>query len=494
MGDEPGTEGSAPTAPLLPTAAQDDRGDAAEPGGSTSWQQTDGVPVTDSPVADGVHGTAVGSTSRSASAGGTIESPTGGSAVSAGSAAGTPRHGWRSLDDGPRAKPWRVLSIVLLVLGCLLAPLGVTTAWAKNLVTSQDAYMEAVGPLISDPVIVSAAENKIVTGIDTAITNLNLSDRVGNELTSLGLPPRLASLATSYLATFRTDITSAVTKLVDQALASPRLVTLWNEANVKAHSAFVQLMQGQNPTRLSSINLDLSSAVSEVKQKLSSSGVTWAAQIPDVPIVFNLTGNANVQQLSGYYDTLTTLGTWLPIIAVVLLLLSVVLAPSRLRGLSRAAGWLTVSMLVLAIGLIGAREWLISQVPAQPQVTQAFTRQLTVNLQNTIRLVAVVSVVIAVLAWMFGRSRSASAVRSAVRRFTGGVQDERWQWVVRISAGVVAVVLAVVLVSLDDPRLVWALLLAAAAGVCALIAFAPRRHLDTPPTADQPHEMVESNS
>jgi len=386
-----------------------------------------------------------------------------------------PRRGWRAIDDGPTAKPWRILSIVLLVLGCVLAPIGVTAAWAKNLATSQDAYLEAVGPLVTDPVIVTAAEARIVAGIDTAITNLKLADRIGDELQSLGLPPRLASLATSYLATFRTDINDAVTKLVDQVMQSPKLATLWNEANAKAHSVFVELMKGNNPTRLSSINIDLSAAVGQVKERLTAAGVDWAGQIPDVPVVFNLTGNANVQRLAGYYDTLVTVGTWLPIVAVVLLLLSALLARSRLRGLSRAGGWLAFSMLILAVALIAGREWLIGKVPTQPQVTQAFTRQLTTNLQDTMRLVAVIGAVIAVLAWLFGRSRSATTVRRAVLGFSGGVQDARWQWAVRIGAGVVAVALAVVLLTLDNPRLVWALLLAGGAGLAALIAFGPRR-------------------
>lgn len=380
---------------------------------------------------------------------------------------------WRVIDKGPTRRPWRVISAVLLIVGCVLAPLAVTAAWAKNLVTDQDAYLEAAGPLITDPVIIDAAGNRIVTGIDTAITNLNLTDKVGEELQSLGLPPRLSSLATSYLATFRTDITDAVTTLTDQVLRSPQVATVWNEANAKAHAAFVTLMQGQ-PTRLGSINLDLSATVSAVKQKLSGFGVAWAAQIPDVPVVFNLSGNADVQRLSGYYDALVTLGRWLPIGAVLLLAASILLAPSRLGGLSKAAGGLAVSMLALAVLLIAGREWLISQVPAQPEVTRAFLRQLTVTLVDTIRLVAVVAAVLSVLAWMLGRSCSAVAVRTAIRRPTSGLQ-RRWHWAVRIGAGVVAVVLAVVLLFSQQPGLIWAMLITVVAGPAAVIAFAPPR-------------------
>ena len=264
--------------------------------------------------------------------------------------------------------------------------------------------------------IVSAAETAIISGIDTAISNLNIADSISTELESLGLPPKLATLATGYLATFREDIVNAVTKMVDDVVESPKVATIWDKANAALHTKFVQVMQGQDG-QLHTLNVDLSSAVSEVKQKLTSSGVQWAAQIPDVPVVFNIAGNADVQMVAGYYDLLGTLGTWLPIAAVVLLLLSILIAPSRLGGLSKAAGWLAVSMVVLALALVAGREWLISKSPLQPQVTQAFTRQLTIDLQSTIKSILIVGAVIAALAWLFGRSRSAVGIgrRSAAR-------------------------------------------------------------------------------
>ena len=157
---------------------------------------------------------------------------------------------------------------------------------------------------------------------------------------SLGLPPKLATLATGYLATFRADITTAITKMVDELFNSPKLATLWDNANAKAHSDFVQIMQGTSPGKLHTVNVDLSSAVTEIKQKLASSGVAWASQIPDIPVVFNIAGNADVQQIAGYYDLLDTLGTWLPIIAILLLLISILIAPSRLGGSrKRRGGW-----------------------------------------------------------------------------------------------------------------------------------------------------------
>ena len=389
---------------------------------------------------------------------------------------------WQRIDRGPQGKPWRILTIVLLVLGCVLAPIAVTAAWAKNLVVDQSAYLEAVEPLITDPVIVQAMENRTVSAIDDAISNLDLAGTITDELQSLGLPPKLATLATGYLATFRADITDAITKMVDELFQSPKLAELWGTANAAAHTKLVKVMQGQDG-ELHTLNVDLSTAVAQVKQKLESSGVSWAAQIPDIPVVINLVGNADVQQIAGYYDLLTALGTWLPIAVIVLLLLSILIAPSRLGGLSKAAGWLAVSMVVLAIGLIAGRGWAVSQAPTQPQVTQAFINQVTVNLSSTIKLVLVLAAVVAVLAWMFGRSRSAVGLRREVRGVAGLVSDSRWHLAVRVVAAVVALAALLVLFNLQNPGVLSAVALAVLAGLAALIAVSPQREV---PGADAP--------
>lgn len=388
---------------------------------------------------------------------------------------------WRTLDRGPRAKPWRVLSIVLLVLGCVLAPIGVTAGWAKNLVTNQEAYLEAVSPLITDPAIVDAMENRLVAGIDQAITNIDIADQIGTELESLGLPPKLATLATTYLATFRNDITTAITNMVDDLVTSPQVATIWNNANATLHTKFVQIMQGQDPGKLHSLNVDLSAAVGQIKQKLETAGVSWASQIPDVPIVIDIAGNADVQQVAGYYDLLNTLGSWLPIIAALLLVLSILIAPSRLGGLAKAAGWLAVSMVVLAVVMVIGRNWLISQAPLQPQVTQAFVRQLTVNLQSTVRLIVICGAVISVVAWLFGRSKSAVSLRREVHALVDSVRDSRWHLAVRAAGAVVALVLVVVLLNWDNPGVLLAVVLAVLAGLAAVVAISPQRSTSRAP-------------
>ena len=60
----------------------------------------------------------------------------------------------------------------------MLAPLAVGSSWARNLVVDQAAYLDAVGPLAEDPVVLQAAEKRAVTAIEDGITSLNLADRL----------------------------------------------------------------------------------------------------------------------------------------------------------------------------------------------------------------------------------------------------------------------------------------------------------------------------
>ena len=190
--------------------------------------------------------------------------------------------------------------------------------------------------------------------------------------------------------------------------------------------------------------------------------------------MIDIAGNANVQRVAGYYDLLDTLGTWLPIIAALLLLLSILIAPSRLGGLSKAAGWLAVSMVVLTVLLVIGRNWLISKAPLQPEVTQAFVRQLTVNLQSTIRVDP------------DHRCRDRGgrlAVRPVAQRrrpAVGGAlgDGQRAGFAVAhrrsgSSAAVVALLLVLVLLTWENPGVLWAVVLALLAGLAAVVGDQP---------------------
>src|SRR5688500_17379013 len=68
----------------------------------------------------------------------------------------------------PRRQRWRsVVATLLIVIGCMLAPISVVAVWTKNLVTDTDRYVATVQPLASDPAIQSAIADRITAEIFT---------------------------------------------------------------------------------------------------------------------------------------------------------------------------------------------------------------------------------------------------------------------------------------------------------------------------------------
>ena len=50
-----------------------------------------------------------------------------------------------------RGRGWTVLAAVLIVLGCLMAPLAVVSSWAKATLTDTDAFVATYAPLAHNP-------------------------------------------------------------------------------------------------------------------------------------------------------------------------------------------------------------------------------------------------------------------------------------------------------------------------------------------------------
>jgi hypothetical protein len=105
---------------------------------------------------------------------------------------------------------WRTLvALVLIVVGCLLAPLSVLAVWTANEVSSTSRYVASVEPLVHDPAVQNALTDKITTQITTYLNVTGYTDQAAAALTSQGLT-RVGAL----LQTFGPSISSAVTGFV----------------------------------------------------------------------------------------------------------------------------------------------------------------------------------------------------------------------------------------------------------------------------------------
>ena len=88
---------------------------------------------------------------------------------------------------GPRGRPgqarrrgfsWRTpLAVLLIILGCVLAPLSVLGVWTANQFSDTSRYVANVAPLIKDPAIQNALTNKLTTEIVAKIDAKGRADQ-----------------------------------------------------------------------------------------------------------------------------------------------------------------------------------------------------------------------------------------------------------------------------------------------------------------------------
>jgi hypothetical protein len=88
---------------------------------------------------------------------------------------------------------WRtVVAALLIVLGCVLAPLAGVAVWARNQVTNTERYVATVAPLASDPAIQNAIADQITAQVFTYIDVQGLTNQALDALTERGLRPQVA--------------------------------------------------------------------------------------------------------------------------------------------------------------------------------------------------------------------------------------------------------------------------------------------------------------
>ena len=89
-----------------------------------------------------------------------------------------------------RRRGWRTpVAALLIVVGCVLAPLSVVAVWTANQVSDTSRYVANVEPLIKDPAIQNALTDKLTNEIVTQIDVKGLTDQAAAELSQKGLHP-----------------------------------------------------------------------------------------------------------------------------------------------------------------------------------------------------------------------------------------------------------------------------------------------------------------
>jgi hypothetical protein len=333
---------------------------------------------------------------------------------------------------GPGRRPhvgWRApVAIILIVVGCLLAPLSVLAVWTANEVSSTSRYVATMEPLIHDPAIQKALTDKITTEITTNLKVGTYTDQAADALTSQGLP-RVGALLHSFAPSISSAVTGFIHGQVHKIVTSPQFARVWVQANTAVHEQLVKALSGQGSSSVSVSNgqvvLSLGPFINLIKQDLVKRGFTLVSKLPAINPTLSLFSAKYLVKAQSGYRLINGLKIVLPILTLALLALGVFVARRHRRALIGAGLGLAASMLVLGAGLLIFRGVYLNGVPSDvlpADAAAALFDTLVRFIREGLRTVLVVGLLVAAGAFLTGPSKSAVAIRKAFSSGLGWVR------------------------------------------------------------------------
>ncbi|MET7758276.1 hypothetical protein ABZT27_26770 [Streptomyces sp. NPDC005389] len=323
----------------------------------------------------------------------------------------------------PRHRGRSFLAAVLIVIGCLLVPLGIVAAWTSDIVGDTDRYVSTVAPLASDADVQAAVANRVTGAV---MEHIDLEDLLE------GVAPEQRPLLAKALGKLGGSLESAVSSFVhDKAqdvVASDAFETVWTDANRAVHTSVVRALTGSGDGAVQinndTVTVDLAPVIERVKERLVDSGLTVAGKIPEIHTDFTVVKSEDIGKVKTGFRLLQVMGLWLPVLAVLLVVAGVLLSTHRRRTVIASAIGVAVAALVLGIALTVFRTVYLNALPdtvSQPAAGSVYDA-LIHFLRTTVRMVVTLGLLVALAAWLTGPSRPAVVTR---RMWNSGIDATR---------------------------------------------------------------------
>ena len=326
---------------------------------------------------------------------------------------------------GRRRIGWRTpVALVLIIIGCVLAPVSLLGVGLSNQLSSTSRYVENVAPLVHQPAIQNALTDKLSKEITGQLNVTGYTNQAAAQLTSKGLA-RVGTLLKSVGPSITSAVDGYIHSQVHNVVTSARFARTWVQVNTVAHQELVKVLSGQGHSAISVSNgqvvIDLAPFIVIVKQALSARGFTLVNKIPAVHPTFALFSARYLVKAQGAYRLINDLKIVLPILTLLLIAIGVYIAPGHRRALVGAGLGFAASMLVLGLGLTLFRSIYLNSVPPAvlpSNAAAALFDTLVRYLRDALRTLLVAGLVIAAGAFFTGPSVTAIQTR---RGFSSGL-------------------------------------------------------------------------
>lgn len=321
--------------------------------------------------------------------------------------------------EAPARLPrWRrILVAVLVVVGCVLAPISIIAVWTHNTLLNTDQYVDTVGPLAEDPAIQQAIANRVTQAF---VANVDVEKEVED-----ALPERAAFAAPFVAQGIERFVHEATLKLVE----TDQFQTLWDNVNRRAHSRLVTVLKGEGTetvaTRNGKVVVNLKPVITKVQNKLESLGISIFDKLPvgSIGTTFVLFESKDLRSVQEGVKALDTLAIVLPILTVLLLAAAIALSGNRRRTLLRAALGVAFAVLVVAALFRVGRHFYLDAITSSggsADAAAAAYTQILSFLRLAAQTVLVLALLVALGAWLAGPGKVATRIRTGVRDVVRG--------------------------------------------------------------------------
>ena len=293
------------------------------------------------------------------------------------------------------------MSAVLIVIGCVLAPVSLLAVWVAGEVSNTGRYVATMEPLVHDPAIQNALTDKITAQITSRLNVTSRADQAAAALSSRGLP-KVSALLKSVAPSIASGVDGSIHGEVHKIVTGPRFAQAWVRANTVVHQELVKALSGQGSSSVSVKNgqvvLNLGPFIDIVKRDLVNRGFSLVSKIPAVNPSLTLFSATYLVKAQTGYRLINGLKIVLPVLTLLLLALGVFAARRRRRALIGAGLGVAASMLVLAAGLLIFRGIYLNSVPASKlpaDAAAALFDALVAFIKQGLRTVLVAGLVVA---------------------------------------------------------------------------------------------------
>jgi hypothetical protein len=289
-------------------------------------------------------------------------------------------------DTGPDTDPSAlrgVLSALLIVLACVLVPLGGLSAWAKYEIGDTARYVDTMAPLAAGPDVQDAIADTVTDGIMSEVE----------------------------VGPLEGEVRAYVHRAVRSFTGTEAFRAAWATANRAAHDAVLRALRSDSE---GAVTLDLAPVTARLKAQLADDRVPLANRIPVEHTEVTVLGAQELSSLRKGFPMLEIAGFWLPLAAVALALGGILLAVRRRRAVTATALGMALGAALLALATVVGRALTLAGLPEHVShaAAGAVYDALTETLSTAAWFILALGLTVALATWLTdarARRRAASA-------------------------------------------------------------------------------------